>query len=578
MNKLEISSHEIYITDAETFKLVYANSAARRNLGFSDETLFSLRLMDILPEFTVSDFQKSIEPLIARESEHVVLSTLQRRADASSNPVDLYLHPIFLNVGVYILAAVKVTNSAEEEFQNEDLFRSLLGNSRDNISLLSPEGILLWESPSRRETLGYEQGHFFGRNIFEIMHPDDVEWTSALYKEALMEPGGSREGIFRLLHRNGTWRWIEANVTNLLHESSVRAVVINYRDVTDRKLLEEAEREQRILAEALRDTSAALNSTLKLHEVLDRVLENLEKVVQFDAAMILQVDGLSIQKLRHHNKYVMELHQGNTGNTQPTLLNTPILRELLETKKTLLISDIQKDPRWNNASGLGWVRSMVSAPVVIQGRVENIINLISAIPDFFTQKHLDGIKAFADQAAIAIANAKLFEKVHYLSITDSLTDLYSRRYFFELAQFEIERSKRYKDAVCAMMVDIDHFKSINDDYGHAFGDEVIREIALRIKRSLRTIDIVARYGGEEFVILMPNTMLLEAAQVAERVREFVAGIPIIINSIQIQSTLSIGVAELDGENPDLDQLIADADQALYNSKRAGRNQVAFFKK
>jgi PAS domain S-box-containing protein len=129
---------------------------------------------------------------------------------------------------------------AEEEFHNsEKRFRSLIENGRDNISLLATDGTLLWESPSTTSTMGYAPNQFMGRNIFELMHPDDQGWTRDLYAQLIQTPGKSQDGIFRLRHGDGTWRWIESTASNMLDEPSVRAIVINYRDITDHKQAEE---------------------------------------------------------------------------------------------------------------------------------------------------------------------------------------------------------------------------------------------------------------------------------------------------------------------------------------------------
>ena len=149
----------------------------------------------------------------------------------------------------------------------------------------------------------------------------------------------------------------------------------------------------------------------------------------------------------------------------------------------------------------------------------------------------------------------------------------NRRHFFEIAKFEFERTHRYVRTLSVMMIDIDHFKSINDAHGHTVGDLALREVAARIKHSVRTVDIVARYGGEEFIVLMPETGLHEARQVAERVRKSVSENPIEDDTVEITATLSIGVAQMDEQSSDMDRLIMYADQALYAAKAAGRNQV-----
>jgi diguanylate cyclase (GGDEF)-like protein len=190
--------------------------------------------------------------------------------------------------------------------------------------------------------------------------------------------------------------------------------------------------------------------------------------------------------------------------------------------------------------------------------------------------HIERVMAFANQAAVAIENAQLFEQTKRLSVTDPLTELFNMRYFLDFARLEFERVRRYERTLSIAMLDIDHFKKINDSYGHSIGDLALHEIATRIRNYVRAVDVVARYGGEEFVILMPETNLSDAGQVAERVRGAIADDPIRNKDAAISVTLSLGVAEVDANTKNLDALIKYADKALYAAKANGRNRVACY--
>jgi PAS domain S-box-containing protein len=145
---------------------------------------------------------------------------------------------------------------AEEALQkSEKRFRALIENGLDNISLLSADGTLMWESPATFRTLDYAPDQFVGSNIFELMHPDDLEWTRHQFVKLLHEPESHQRGTFRLHRSDGTWRWVEAIATNMLNEPGVNAIVINYRDVTERKQTEEALRESQIKYRNLVETS-----------------------------------------------------------------------------------------------------------------------------------------------------------------------------------------------------------------------------------------------------------------------------------------------------------------------------------
>ena len=169
------------------------------------------------------------------------------------------------------------------------------------------------------------------------------------------------------------------------------------------------------------------------------------------------------------------------------------------------------------------------------------------------------------------------EILRYQATTDPLTKIFNRRHFFDLAQQELERSQRYGRSLSIIIFDIDHFKEVNDTYGHAAGDEVLLKLSSRSAEILRENDVFARYGGEEFVILLPETDLEQAYQMAERMRKDCAETPLDLKLASVNLTISFGVANLGGEKLLLDELLLRADKALYEAKDAGRNQVAVWR-
>ena len=184
------------------------------------------------------------------------------------------------------------------------------------------------------------------------------------------------------------------------------------------------------------------------------------------------------------------------------------------------------------------------------------------------------ISIFAKQIGVSLERARLFQEVQNLALTDPLTGLHNRRNIFELGRVEFSRSRRMKRPFCCMMLDLDHFKKINDNYGHQVGDQVLQEFANRCKHAVREMDLVGRYGGEEMIIIMPETELSDGFQVAERLRKRVADLPMTIPGHELNITVSIGIAQKDENTNHLETLIARADQAMYIAKHKGRNQVA----
>ncbi len=188
-----------------------------------------------------------------------IIETINIRANREQFPVELSGGSYEVQGSTYFLVILRdITGrrKAEQELRGqEQRFRSLIENGMDNISLLAKDGTLLWENPAVRSTLGYEEDEFVNRNIFELIHPEDIAWTGELFAKVIRESGSQQRGIFRLKHHHGDWRWIEATATNMLEEPSVNAVVINYRDVTERKKAEDELRESQTKYQNLVETS-----------------------------------------------------------------------------------------------------------------------------------------------------------------------------------------------------------------------------------------------------------------------------------------------------------------------------------
>lgn len=188
------------------------------------------------------------------------------------------------------------------------------------------------------------------------------------------------------------------------------------------------------------------------------------------------------------------------------------------------------------------------------------------------QKTVTLLSIVAHSIGIAVNNAKAYSNVLRESIHDELTGLHNRRYFNERLIDEVDRARRYGGSISLLMIDLDHFKRVNDTYGHPVGDEVLVWIAGVFRDKLRKTDLVARYGGEEFAIILFNTSQDKAVEIAEKLRCAVAETAFSKNE-RVEVTISVGVATLGVDTRSFDGLIGNADKALYNAKSQGRNRV-----
>jgi diguanylate cyclase (GGDEF)-like protein len=208
---------------------------------------------------------------------------------------------------------------------------------------------------------------------------------------------------------------------------------------------------------------------------------------------------------------------------------------------------------------------------------ENLLGIFWVWGEGIAKTDLPIMSIFAKQIGISMERARLFQEVQSLALTDPLTGLHNRRSFFQLGRVEFSRAYRMDRPLSCMMLDLDYFKQINDNYGHLLGDQILQEFAKRCKNSVREMDLVGRYGGEELIILLPETDLTTALQVAERMCTSIAKAPMKVSGQEINVTVSIGVAAKNENSVDLETLIARADQAMYIAKHQGRNRVSVSK-
>jgi diguanylate cyclase (GGDEF)-like protein len=242
----------------------------------------------------------------------------------------------------------------------------------------------------------------------------------------------------------------------------------------------------------------------------------------------------------------------------------------------LLVTNVQQDATMRyegNCDEARAIQSAIVAPLILKNEVIGALVLESPKVNAFTSDDLRVLVTFATTATAAIRNALLHGEVQKLASTDTLTNVYNRRGFIELSKREIERARRFGRPLSAIMVDVDHFKEINDTYGHAEGDRILCMVTEHLKSNIREIDILGRYGGDEFTIILPETDLFVATNVAERVRQSINGIPTLIKDQPVQISLSIGVARANPETADLMTLLDQADAAMYTAKQAGGNRV-----
>ncbi|MDE2196184.1 MAG: diguanylate cyclase [Gammaproteobacteria bacterium] len=376
---------------------------------------------------------------------------------------------------------------------------------------------------------------------------------------------------------------------------------------------------------AVNRVGRAVSSLLVLDELVDLIFRESRNLLEFDSFMLALYDETSgeIDIRLHHNR------QGRQPQRRQKV-GEGLMGWVITNNKPVFIKDWDKDDSnfkriMINIGDTPQTKSLITVPVTYRNNVLGVISVQGYTPDKFSKPHVDLMVTFAGQVAVAIANARLFEELdqnrnelerrvvertralalqkdelHALTDSlrntnhekeelllklqqqtselerqteeDGLTGLYNRRFLDRRLGFEVKRAERYNRHIALAMGDIDHFKVVNDRYSHMVGDDVLRALADILRRQSRSVDIIARYGGEEFLLCFPETSLENAASVCEKIRQQVEGYDWDKIQAGLRVNISFGVAAAP-PGYDVDQLIAAADERLYEAKHSGRNQV-----
>jgi diguanylate cyclase (GGDEF)-like protein len=317
----------------------------------------------------------------------------------------------------------------------------------------------------------------------------------------------------------------------------------------------------------------ALTSTLDLQEVLALIMGKISELLRPSNWSLLLIDEPGVE-LHFH------ISVGKNSNLIKEVrirVGQGLIGWVAQTGKEVVVSNVSQDERYSpETDGLlhQQIHSMVCVPLKSKDRVLGVITVVNCFEEEFPIEDLSMLRSLADYAAIAIENAMYVKKIQELTITDDCTALFNSRHFNSMIDSELSRSKRYSYTFGLVFLDLDHFKLINDTYGHICGSRLLREIGRLIKLNLRDIDTAYRYGGDEFIILLPQTSKSSSILVAHRLCELLNSTPIRIEeNIDVTITASFGVAAFPNDATSKLELVRLADQAMYRIKKETRNGV-----
>jgi diguanylate cyclase (GGDEF)-like protein len=326
--------------------------------------------------------------------------------------------------------------------------------------------------------------------------------------------------------------------------------------------------------DSLKEVVRRINENLQLDIVADSLTSLTFSLIALDkgACILYMVDssaqGLSLISAKKQDRSM--IFRGKNGD----IFDLWVLKHA----SPLLIENTHQDFRFDpdkfNTHDLRPIFSLISVPFLVEHKFLGILRLDSPQENFYSQDDLRLLLTIADLGAVALENSLLFQEAKNLAIHDSLTALYTKRYFMERLKEECVLSLKNDSVFSLLMIDIDYFKNYNDTFGHSAADIVLKEISLEIKRCFGGLNpIVSRFGGEEFCVILPGTAKDKANILAEQLRLKTEEKIVVLRRKETKITVSIGVASFPADASADEDLIMKADLAMYQAKQSGRNRV-----
>ncbi|GAP09802.1 protein containing diguanylate cyclase (GGDEF) domain [Bellilinea caldifistulae] len=444
---------------------------------------------------------------------------------------------------------------------------------RQNFLAL-PDPILIW----RRDEQGEIRLMLFNQAAVEMSLGRIKDFTGITVEDFFSHEPQVSEIIYQVfrtgkpkrietltrLRTTGEEKWVQADYVRLSHRYLLNII----RDITHQKLKQQAEEEQRSKIELLRQAMTAFTSVLNLRQVLSQVMEYLKMLIPYDRAFLFLADKDELEIAAAAGFANNDDYIGRRISAR-----NPQFEAINRNRYPLYLDDAELYRPFQELGDLNCGKAWLGIPMLGHGQVIGYLSIYNANSSVYGGNEAELGQTFANQAAIAIENARLFQQVQQYAITDGLTGFYNRRYFYELAEIEMRRSQRYGGDLSLVMIDIDLFKNVNDRLGHTAGDQVLMRLSQCLRSQIRASDSIGRYGGEEFVILLPETNVQNALEVAERLRRSAEECTTFVGHTAIQVTISLGVAQMDEDCLNVDDLFHRADRALYLAKQNGRNRV-----
>lgn len=544
-------------------------------LGYDPASLLGQRITELVHPDDVEPTRAAVLRAVAQAGTGAPFVNRYRSASGQYRWIQWFTRPL-PGTGELYGFGLDITDLSEAQAR----FRSAFEHAAIGMSLVDLQGRLVEPNPSLCRLLGYAREELVTRTYRDITYPPDLEADEALATELAQ---GKRESYTidkRYVTKSGQLTWTQLTGSRVLDaDGRLLYFVAQVQDINERKRAE-----QRLtvanaeLSNALLELRGYETQMRRIHELSQLLMvcadraEAYEVMQRVFGALLSDHPGY-FAVLEPQARQLVPVFQWGGG--APVTAPIPVGDcWAMRRGEPHLVLDAAHDLACHHVCGDE--HGCACIPLTVNGRTNAMVH-VTALGNEADAKRIGTlIETLGEVVKTSLSNLDLREHLSEQAIRDRLTGLYNRRHLDDQLPVEFERARRKGQPVCLAMVDIDHFKHFNDDFGHEAGDEVLRAIGRYLRESLRRVDLVFRYGGEEFTVILSEADAAGARARLEAIREGAKGLSVWYGGEKLPTpSLSVGVAFSDAEHLDPESLIRAADRALYRAKDLGRDRVEF---